>query len=345
MKYTLLPNTDIKVSKICLGTMTFGQQNTEAEGHAQMDYALDQGVNFFDTAEMYSIPANEKTYGSTEKIIGTWLKKIGKRDQIVLASKIAGPNPNFAYMRDTIDFSAASIKYALDNSLQRLQTDYLDLYQLHWPERKTNYFGQRGFTLQDDQWEDNIHEVLTTLDGFVKEGKIKHIGLSNENAWGIMRFLEEHKYHNLPRIKTIQNPYSLLNRLFENASSEICARENLGLLAYSPMGFGVLSGKFLSGERHPKARLSLFPQYSRYSSEQATVATKLYQEIAHKNGLSLTELSLAFIEQKPFLTSTIIGATSLTQLKENIDTIKISLSEDILKAIDAVQAIIPDPAP
>jgi aryl-alcohol dehydrogenase-like predicted oxidoreductase len=325
--------------------MTFGQQNTEAEGHAQMDYALDQGVNFFDTAEMYSIPANEKTYGSTEKIIGTWLKKTGKRDQIVLASKIAGPNPNFAYMRDTIDFSAASIKYALDNSLQRLQTDYLDLYQLHWPERKTNYFGQRGFTLQDDQWEDNIHEVLTTLDGFVKEGKIKHIGLSNENAWGIMRFIEENKYHNLPRIKTIQNPYSLLNRLFENASSEICARENVGLLAYSPMGFGVLSGKFLSGESHPKARLSLFPQYSRYSSEQATAATKLYQEIAHKNGLSLTELSLAFIEQKPFLTSTIIGATSLTQLKENIDTIKVSLSEDILKAIDAVQAIIPDPAP
>jgi aryl-alcohol dehydrogenase-like predicted oxidoreductase len=345
MKYTTLPNTDIKVSKICLGTMTFGQQNTEAEGHAQMDYALERGVNFFDTAEMYSIPANKDTYGSTEKIIGTWFKKSGKREDIVLASKIAGPNPNFGYMRDSLDFSPSSIKTALDQSLQRLQTDYIDLYQLHWPERKTNYFGQRGFHVQDDQWEDNIHSVLETLDGFVKEGKIKHIGLSNENAWGIMRFLEENKYNNLPRIKTIQNPYSLLNRLFENASAEICSRENVGLLAYSPMAFGVLSGKFLTGEKHPKARLTLFPQYSRYSSAQCTEATRLYNEIAIKNGLSLTELSLAFIEQQPFLTSTIIGATTLEQLKENIDTIDVTLSKEVLKAIDAVQAIIPDPAP
>lgn len=345
MKYTTLPNTDIKVSKICLGTMTFGQQNTEAEGHAQMDYALEQGVNFFDTAEMYSIPAREETYGSTEKILGSWFKKSGKREEIVLASKIAGPNPNFTYMREKNDFSPASVKYALDNSLKRLQTDYIDLYQLHWPERKTNYFGQRGFTLQDDQWEDNIHEVLTTLDGFVKEGKIKHIGLSNENAWGIMRFLEENKYNNLPRVKTVQNPYSLLNRLFENASAEVCAHENVGLLAYSPMGFGVLSGKFLTGESHPKARINLFPQYTRYNSAQCTEATKLYHEIAVKNGLSLTELSLAFIEQQPFLTSTIIGATTMEQLKENIDTIKVTLSEYVLKAINEVQAIIPDPAP
>ena len=345
MKYTTLPNTDIKVSKICLGTMTFGQQNTEAEGHAQMDYALEQGVNFFDTAEMYSVPARQETYGSTEKIIGSWFKKSGKREEVVLASKIAGPNPNFTYMREKNDFSPASVKFALDNSLQRLQTDYIDLYQLHWPERKTNYFGQRGFTLQDDQWEDNIHEVLTTLDGFVKEGKIKHIGLSNENAWGIMRFLEENKYNNLPRVKTVQNPYSLLNRLFEGGSAEVCLRENVGLLAYSPMGFGVLSGKFLTGENHPKARLNLFPQYSRYSSEQCTAATKLYQEIAIKNGLSLTELALAFIEQQPFLTSTIIGATTMAQLKENIDTIKVTLSDEVLKAIDGVQAMIPDPAP
>ena len=345
MKYTTLPNTDIKVSKICLGTMTFGEQNSEVEGHAQMDYALEQGVNFFDTAEMYSVPARQETYGSTEKILGTWFKKSGKRQQVVLASKIAGPNPNFNYMREKNDFSSASIKYALDNSLQRLQTDYIDLYQLHWPERKTNYFGQRGFTLQDDQWEDNIHEVLETLDGFIKEGKIKHIGLSNENAWGIMRFLEENKYNNLPRVKTIQNPYSLLNRLFEVGSAEVCLRENVGLLAYSPMGFGVLSGKFLTGESHPKSRISLFPQYSRYSSAQCMEATKLYQEIATKNGLSLTELALAFIEQQPFLTSTIIGATTMEQLKENIDTIKITLSEDVLKAINEIQAIIPDPAP
>jgi len=345
MKYTTLPNTDIKVSKICLGTMTFGQQNTEAEGHAQMDYALDNGVNFFDTAEMYSIPANKDTYGSTERIIGTWLKKSGKREAIVLASKIAGPNPNFGYMREKLDFSPASIKFALDESLKRLQTDYLDVYQLHWPERKTNYFGQRGYTVQDDAWEDNIHYVLETLDGFVKAGKIKNIGLSNENPWGIMRFLEESKYNNLPRVKTIQNPYSLLNRLFENASAEVCLRENVGLLAYSPMAFGILSGKFLTGESHPKARLTLFPQYSRYNSEQSTQATRLYHEIAIKNGLTLTELSLAFIEQQPFVTSTIIGATTLEQLKENIDTIQVTLSEEVLKAIDAVQAAIPDPAP
>jgi aryl-alcohol dehydrogenase-like predicted oxidoreductase len=345
MKYTTLPNTDIKVSKICLGTMTFGQQNTEADGHAQMDYALEQGVNFFDTAEMYSVPAREETYGSTEKIIGTWFKKTGKREEVVLASKIAGPNPNFNYMREKNDFSSASIKYALDNSLQRLETDYLDLYQLHWPERKTNFFGQRGFKVQDDAWEDNIHAVLDTLGGFIKEGKIKHIGLSNETPWGIMRFLEESKYNHLPRVKTVQNPYSLLNRLFENGSAEICMRENVGLLAYSPMAFGVLSGKFLSGESHPNSRLNLFPQMARYNSAQCAEATRLYQEIAQKNGLSLTELSLAFIEQKPFLTSTIIGATSMEQLKENINTIKVSLSDETLKAIDEVQALIPDPAP
>jgi aryl-alcohol dehydrogenase-like predicted oxidoreductase len=345
MKYTTLPNTDIKVSKICLGTMTFGQQNTESEGHAQMDYALEKGINFFDTAEMYSVPARQETYGSTEKIIGTWFKKTGKREGVVLASKIAGPNPNFTYMREKNDFSPVSIKFALDQSLQRLQTDYIDLYQLHWPERKTNFFGQRGFKVQEDAWEDNIHNVLETLDGFVKEGKIKHIGLSNETPWGIMRFLEESKCHNLPKIKTIQNPYSLLNRLFENGSAEVCLRENVGLLAYSPMAFGVLSGKFLTGESLPNARINLFPQMSRYNSAQCTEATQLYQGIAKKNGLTLTELSLAFIEQQPFVTSTIIGATTLEQLKENIDTIQVSLSDEILKAIDEVQAIIPDPAP
>jgi aryl-alcohol dehydrogenase-like predicted oxidoreductase len=345
MKYTTLPNTDIKVSKICLGTMTFGQQNAESEGHTQMDYALEKGVNFFDTAEMYSIPGKKETYGSTEKIIGSWFKKTGKREEIVLASKIAGPNANFGYMREKLDFSPASIQYALDKSLERLQTDYLDIYQLHWPERKTNCFGQRGLKIQDDAWEDNIHEVLEALDGFVKEGKIKHIGVSNENPWGMMRFLEESKYNNLPRIKTIQNPYSLLNRLFENASAEVCLRESVGLLAYSPLAFGVLSGKFLTGDSHPNARLSLFPQYSRYSSAKSTEATKLYQKVAHKHGLTLTQLALAFVQQQPFMTSSIIGATTMEQLKENIDTIQVRLSEEILKEIDAVQAIIPDPAP
>jgi aryl-alcohol dehydrogenase-like predicted oxidoreductase len=345
MKYTTLSNTDIKVSKICLGTMTFGEQNTEADGHDQMDYALEKGVNFFDTAEMYSIPSNPKTYGSTEKIIGTWFQKTGNRDKIILASKIAGPNPNFGYMRENVDFSPSSLKFALDQSLKRLQTDYIDLYQLHWPERKTNFFGQRGFKVQHDAWEDNIQSVLETLDGFIKAGKIKHIGLSNETPWGIMRFLEESKYQNLPRIKTIQNPYSLLNRLFENSSSEICIRENVGLLAYSPMAFGVLSGKFLKGESHPNSRLSLFPQFARYTSAQCAEATRLYQEIAIKNGLTLTELSLAFVTQQAFLTSTIIGATTMEQLKENIATIDVVLSDEILNEINAVQAIIPDPAP
>jgi aryl-alcohol dehydrogenase-like predicted oxidoreductase len=345
MKYTTLPNTDIKISKICLGTMTFGQQNTEADGHAQMDYALENGVNFFDTAEMYSVPARQETYGSTEKILGTWFKKTGKREEVVLASKIAGPNPNFGYMREKVDFSPASIKFALDQSLQRLQTDYIDLYQLHWPERKANFFGQRGFKVQDDAWEDNIQNVLETLDGFIKEGKIKHIGLSNETPWGIMRFLEKSKYQNLPKIKTVQNPYSLLNRLFETGSAEICIRENVGLLAYSPMAFGVLSGKFLSGESHPNARIKLFPQFARYNSAQCAEATKLYQEIAHKNGLTLTELSLAFVSQQAFVSSTIIGATTMEQLKENIATIDVVLSDEIIAEINAVHAVIPDPAP
>jgi len=345
MKYTTLPNTNIEVSKICLGTMTFGEQNLEAEGHQQMDYALEKGVNFFDTAEMYSVPAREETYGSTERIIGTWFKKTGNRDKVILASKIAGPNPNFTYMREKCDFSPASVKYALENSLKRLQTDYIDLYQLHWPERKTNCFGQRGFKVQDEIWEDNFREVLETFDGLIKEGKIKHIGVSNENPWGMMRFLEESKYQNLPRIKTIQNPYSLLNRLFEVGSAEVSMHEKVGLLAYSPLAFGVLSGKFLTGEPLPNARINLFPQYKRYNSEESTQATRLYQEIAQKHGLTLTQLALGFVLQQPFLTSAIIGATTMEQLKENIATIDIVLSNEILAEIDAVQTIIPDPAP
>lgn len=345
MKYTTLPNTNIKVSKICLGTMTFGQQNTEAEGHAQMDYAFENGVNFFDTAEMYSVPGRKETYGSTEKIIGTWFKKSGKREEIVLASKIAGPNPGLAYIRENMDFSPESIALSIDKSLTRLQTDYIDLYQLHWPERKTNFFGQRGFKAQDDAWEDNIHSVLETLESFIKQGKINHIGLSNETPWGIMRFLEESKYQNLPKIKTIQNPYSLLNRLFENGSTEICIRENVGLLAYSPLAFGVLSGKYLSGEKLPNARIELFPQFARYNSPKCAEATQLYQEIAQKNGLTLTQMALAFVTQQSFLTSTIIGATTMEQLKENIASIDVVLSDEILKEINAVQAVIPDPAP
>lgn len=345
MKYTNLPNSDIKISKICLGTMTFGQQNTEAEGHEQMNYALEKGVNFFDTAEMYSVPGRKDTYGSTEKIIGNWFKKSGKREEIVLASKIAGPNPGLSYIRENMDFSPASIALSLEKSLTRLQTEYIDVYQLHWPERKTNFFGQRGFKTQDDAWEDNIHSVLESLEGFIKQGKINHIGLSNETPWGIMRFLEESKYQNLPKIKTIQNPYSLLNRLFENGSAEICIRENVGLLAYSPLAFGVLSGKYLSGEKLPNARIELFPQFARYNSQKCAEATQLYQEIAYKNGLTLAQMALAFVTQQAFLTSTIIGATTMEQLKENIASIDLVLSDEIIAEINAVQDIIPDPAP
>ena len=345
MKYTTLPNTDTKVSKICLGTMTFGQQNTESEGYSQLDFAFEKGINFIDTAEMYSVPARQETYGSTEKIIGTWFKKSGKRDEVVLATKIAGPNPLFTYMRDKNDFSPASIKFALNQSLKRLQTDYIDLYQLHWPERKTNTFGQRGFKIIEEGWEDNIQQVLETLQGFIQEGKIKNIGVSNETPWGMMRFLEESKKHNLPRISTIQNPYSLVNRSFEVGLSEICYRENVGLLAYSPMAFGVLSGKFLTGESHPNARINLFPQFARYNSENTREASRLYNEIAKDFGLTLTELALAFIEKQPFVTSTIIGATNLEQLEQNINTINVSLSEEIMLEVENVQNNFPNPAP
>lgn len=345
MKYTTLPNTTIKVSTICLGTMTFGQQNSEAEGHSQLDFALDQGVNFIDTAEMYSVPAQENTYGSTEKIIGTWLKKSGKRDQIVLASKIAGPNRGIGYVRDDLSFNAETIRLSVEKSLQRLQTDTIDLYQLHWPERKSNMFGQRGFSVQDDVWEDNIHSVLEILQELIQQGKIKQIGLSNETPWGLMRFLEESKRHDLPRVSTIQNPYSLLNRTFEIGLSEICHRENVGLLAYSPLAFGVLSGKFLNGAAHPKARINLFPQFARYNSAQAREASRLYQKVAQDFGLTLTELALAFVNKQSFVTSNIIGATTLQQLEQNINTIKVSLSDEVLEAIEKVHQIIPDPAP
>lgn len=345
MKYTILPNTDLKVSEICLGTMTFGQQNTEADGHSQLDFAFEKGVNFIDAAEMYPVPAREKTSGETEKIIGSWFQKSGKRDEVVLATKIAGPNRGMQYVREDLSFNSETIQLSVEKSLKRLQTDYIDLYQLHWPERKSNMFGQRGFKIQEDSWEDNIQSILEVFSVLIKEGKIRAIGVSNETPWGVMRFLEESKKHNLPRIATIQNPYSLLNRTFEVGLSEVSYREKVGLLAYSPLAFGTLSGKFLTGEEHPNARLNLFPNFIRYNSEQSKEATRLYQEVATRFGLKLTEMSLAFIRQQQFVTATIVGATNLKQLEENINSVGTVLSEEILKAIDAVQAILPNPAP
>ena len=345
MKYTLLPGTDVKISQICLGTMTFGQQNSEADGHSQIDLALDKGINFIDTAEMYAVPAREKTYGSTEEIIGSWLKKSGKRNEVVLATKIAGPNRGLAHVREDLSFNDATIRLSVEKSLQRLQTDHIDLYQLHWPERNVNYFGQRGFKIKEESWEDNIQQVLETLKDLIDEGKIKHFGLSNETPWGLMRFLEESRKHDLPKIVTTQNPYSLLNRSFEVGLAEVCHRENVGLLAYSPLAFGVLSGKFLTGEAHPDARINLFPNFSRYNSENTRKASALYNEIAKDNNLTLTEMSLAFIRQQQFVASTIIGATTLEQLEENINTVDVVLSDEILMQIEKVQDLVPDPAP
>jgi len=345
MKYTTLPHTDIKVSKICLGTMTWGNQNTQEEGFAQMDYALDNGVNFFDTAELYPVPATAKTYAETERIIGNWFVKTGHRDKVVLATKIAGPGDYTAHIR-TNGFSKEALNDAVNNSLKRLQTDYIDLYQLHWPERTTNTFGVRDYPNDpNDKWEDNFNEVLHTLDELIKSGKIRQVGISNEKAWGTMRYLNESKMHDLPRMITIQNSYSLLNRTFEGDLAEISLRENIGLLAYSPMAFGVLSGKYIKGKAADNARLKLFPRFARYSSQQSTEATKRYMAIAENHGLSLAQMALAFVNDRPFMTSNIIGATNLEQLKENIDSINITLNEDILKAINAVHAEIPNPAP
>ena len=346
MIYTKLPHTDIEVSKICLGTMTWGNQNTEAEGHEQMDYAVDQGINFFDTAELYPIPAHPDRYAHTEKIIGNWFKKNGNRDQIILGSKIAGNGDYTKFIRTT-GFSRDSIISAVESSLERLRTDYIDVYQLHWPERSTNYFGQRDYKHNvTDHWEDNFHQVLETLRDLIREGKIRHVGISNETPWGTMRFLEESKVHaSLPRVVTIQNPFSLLNRTFETGLSEISIREHIGLLAYSPMGFGVLSGKYLGGKLPDKSRIALFPNYNRYRGENATNATQKYFDLAQDHGISLAQMALAFVNTRPFVTSTIIGATTMEQLKENIDSIDVKLSDGLLKGINAIHNEIPNPSP
>ena len=344
MRYTTLPGTSIKISKICLGTMTWGQQNTEAEGHAQLDYAVDQGINFIDTAELYSVPARAETYGSTETIIGNWLAKTKKRDALIIASKIAGPAEMSKHIR-TGGYTKAEFKDAIHKSLKRLQTDYIDLYQLHWPERNTNYFGKLGYVRdEEEKWQDNFAEILQALESFINEGLIRHIGVSNETPYGLSRYLEEAR-NGMPKMITVQNPYNLLNRKDEIGLTEIMHREQVGHLAYSPLGFGTLSGKYINAKDTPKSRINEFPQYSRYSNEKAVEATKRYQEIAKKHGLSLTQMALSFVTDRPFMTSNIIGATSIEQLKENIASIELQLSDEVLKEIDAVHTSIPNPAP
>lgn len=345
MKYCTLPNTDLKISKLCLGTMTWGQQNTELEAHKQLDFATTKGINFIDCAEMYPVPANPKTQGRTETYIGNWLAKQKNRETLILATKIAGPSRNMDHIRNPLDFSKNSLEDAIHKSLKRLQTDYIDLYQLHWPERSTNYFGQRDYTHNEaESWEDNFAEVLNTLEAFVKAGKIRHIGLSNETPYGVMRAMEEARKGKL-KIVSVQNPYSLLNRKDEIGLSEILHRENIGYLPYSPLGFGMLTGKYLNGKATADSRINLFKQYSRYSSKQAFEATEKYAEIAQKHNLNFTQMSLAFLLQKKFVSAPIIGATSIEQLSENIESVTLTLSKEVLKEINAVHNQIPNPAP
>ena len=347
MQYTQLPNSTINVSKICLGTMTWGQQNTEADGHEQLNYAFDErGINFLDTAEMYSVPAKPETQGSTERIIGTWLKQRKNRNEIIVASKVAGPSAGLPHIGTGRKFNRENITRALDESLQRLQTDYIDLYQLHWPERATNYFGALGYTHQSEESITDFEETLMVLQDFIQQGKIRYIGISNETPWGTMQYLRIAEKFNLPKISTIQNPYNLVNRVYEIGLAEIGLRENIGLLAYSPLAGGLLSEKYLNGNKPAGARFTLWPNYfGRYSHPNTMKAVEKYAALAKENNLSLAQLSLAFVNSRSFLTANIIGATTMQQLKENIDSIDVVLSEEVLKEIQKIHLAFPNPAP
>ncbi len=360
MEYRALGKTGLKVSLISLGTMTWGEQNTEAEAHAQMDVALDRGVNFWDTAELYAVPPKQETYGKTEEMIGTWFAKTGKRDDVILATKISGPGRPWIGCGFR-KFNRQHITEALEGSLKRLQTDHVDLYQLHWPERLANNFGYLGYghvgypglrndcsPMQtnpdaDDDWT-AFEDTLEVLQDFIQQGKIRHIGLSNETAWGTMEYIRIARQKGLPEVVSIQNPYSLLNRSYEVGLSEVSLREGCGLLAYSPLAFGLLTGKYRHGQT-PKGRISLYPVMSRYNNANAREAVEAYACIADDFGVSLTHLSLAFINQQPFVTSNIIGATTLDQLHENIDSATITLPAECFEAIERVHAQYTYPCP
>lgn len=332
------------VSKICLGTMTWGQQNTEAEAHEQISYALDRGINMLDAAEMYPVPPRAETQGRTEEYIGTWFKKTGLRDKYILATKAAGPNPEFHYLRGGPRFTREQLMEAVAGSLRRLQTDCIDLYQLHWPDRYTNFFGQRGY-LHREQPETPIDETLRALQELVAAGKIKTIGLSNETPWGTMKFLELADREGLPRVESIQNPYGLLNRTYEIAMAEVSHREDVGLLAYSPLGMGLLTGKYRHGAKPEGSRMAVFERFTRYDGKETLEATEQYLQLADEHGLNPTHMALAFVNTRPFVLSNIIGATSMDQLKMNIDSLDVTLTKDVLKGIEAIQQRIPNPAP
>jgi aryl-alcohol dehydrogenase-like predicted oxidoreductase len=350
MEYRRLGDSDVQVSLIGLGTMTWGEQNTEQEAHAQIDYALDHGVNLIDTAEMYPVPPRAETQGSTERYIGTWLAQHrSAREKIVLATKIAGParqphNPR--HIRGAGNqFDRQNLTEALNDSLKRLQTDYVDLYQLHWPDRSTMTFGRPAYPWVDDAYTVPIEETLSVLAEFVKAGKVRHVGVSNETPWGVAQFLRAAEKLGLPRIVSIQNPYSLVNRTYEVGLSEYAHRDNIGLLAYSPLAFGWLTGKYEGGARPAGARISLFERFQRYSKPQAVQAITRYVELAKRHGLSPAQFALAFVNSRPFVTSNLIGATSLDQLKENIASVEVKLSPEVLAEIDALHELQPNPAP
>jgi len=342
MKYRKLANTDLDVSVICLGTMTYGEQNTESEAHDQLDYSIANGINLIDTAEMYAIPPKEETQGLTERIIGTWLAKRKDREKIYVATKVAGPG--MEYLRGGSRLDKKQIFQAVDDSLKRLQTDYIDLYQVHWPERKSNYFGRLGYEYSDEMGV-SIEETLEAMTDLVKSGRVRYIGISNETPWGTSRYLNIAQEKSMERIVTIQNPYSLLNRIYEVGLAEISQHENVGLLAYSPLGFGQLTGKYIN-KTEKNSRLGLFGDwFTRYSNEECLRAVKEYLKIADKYNLSLTHLALAFVNTRPFVTSNIIGATTMEQLKENIDSVNIEITDTMLEDINQVHSSQPNPAP
>ena len=346
MEYNKLGQTDIEVSRICLGTMTWGEQNTEKEAHEQLDYAIESGINFIDVAEMYPVPPREETYGLTESYIGNWLSKRKDRDKIILASKVAAKAEWLPYIRGgQIKLDKKNIVQALEDSLRRLKTDYIDLYQMHWPDRDTNFFGKLAYYHAPEKDGIPIAETLAVLDELVKQGKIRAIGISNETPWGCAEYLRISREKELPRIFSIQNPYNLLNRTFEIGISEFSHREQVRLLAYSPLAFGALSGKYLNNQKPEGARLTLFERFNRYLNPQATKATEAYVNLAKKNDLDPSQMALSYVSSRPFLTSNIIGATSMEQLKMDIESINIELSDDVIKDIESIHEKIPNPAP
>ena len=344
MNYRKLGNTDLEVSTICLGTMTWGEQNTQKEGFEQMDYALDQGVNFWDTAELYAVPPKAETFGYTETIIGNWFEKNKKRDKVILATKAAGPSRK--YLRNGENsFVGKNLDQAINNSLRRLKTDYIDLYQLHWPERIVNNFGKLGYTHKENNW-NSFEDVLDNLKKYIDSGKIRYVGLSNETPWGVMNYLKLSKDKGLPRMMSIQNPYSLLNRSYEVGLAEISIREKIGCLAYSPLASGYLSGKYRNGNFPKGSRMERdFDFWTRYRKPNVEKVVEEYFKISKKHGLDISQMSIKFCEVQDFMTSVIIGATTMEQLKTDIESVKVKLDEEVIKEINEIQKIYPNPCP